>query len=299
MNQPASTNAVLMNWQGVILDEEMIGIYHELGLTVYTAEELQRLSTPEAEDFPLVTSKLTQDKATNKTSTPPFSPLTPQHISTSESSDTNSAKDQHWAPGGHGNVTPPTSQSPATHISTGKIAMLDDIANLIKTAIPWDRFTKKYKVDGERFEREVLTPLMTPLYQAASGDLDQFIKALTVYHVAKRHSRNVMERQERRKARQEARELREYENMRAKERWQVRKQGHKRDMADMNYDLARIKNIRSLEYRVLNAAIRRRKAIFANQKARRQEEKQGAKVAWDAKEAEVESVWADNSDDNL
>ncbi|KAI4241101.1 MAG: hypothetical protein L6R40_004740 [Gallowayella cf. fulva] len=67
--------------------------------------------------------------------------------------------------------------------------------------------------------QDSITPLLLPLYQAASADIDAFVKAVTTYHLAKKHTRTLMDRQERLNARQAARELHDYEKMRAKERW--------------------------------------------------------------------------------
>ncbi|KAI4246152.1 MAG: hypothetical protein L6R40_002104 [Gallowayella cf. fulva] len=179
--------------------------------------------------------------------------------------------------------------------TAGKMLMLDDLANLINTAIPWERFTAQHGIDGKRLQRDVLTPLLLPLYQAASADIDAFVKAVTTYHLAKKHTRTLMDRQERLKARQAARDLYDYEKMRAKERWRVRKMAHRKDLADMQYELAAMKTGRKSRcYRSLEAAIRARKNVLAREKARRQVEKETAKLAWKVREAEIVEMGMDD-----
>ena len=208
---------------------------------------------------------------------------------------------QHQSSGGdRGTIMPTPCREIESRSSTNGVAMLDDVANRIRSAIPWDRFTKQYGINGDRFDHEILTPLLGPLYRAASGDLDAFFNAAMAYHIAKKQFRKLVSRQEREKRYRDARELRDYEKMRDKERWHVRKTAYKKDLADMKHQLEGMKTGRkSGSYRSLEAAIKRRKDLLASAKARRQVEKKAAKQGWKIAEAEIESVSVHGGRDEL
>ncbi|KAL8856587.1 MAG: hypothetical protein Q9178_006816 [Gyalolechia marmorata] len=208
---------------------------------------------------------------------------------------------QHQSSGrDRGTITPTPCREIESQFSANGVAMLDDVANRIRSAIPWDRFTKQHGINGDRFDHEILTPLLGPLYRAASGDLDAFFNAAMAYHIAKKQFRKLVSRQEREKRYRDARELRDYEKMRDKERWHVRKTAYKKDLADMKHQLEGMKTGRkSGPYKSLEAAIKTRKDVLARAKARRQVEKKAAKEGWKITEAEFGSMSVIGGGDEL
>ncbi|KAL8751857.1 MAG: hypothetical protein Q9199_006143 [Rusavskia elegans] len=200
----------------------------------------------------------------------------------------------------HRSTTPLPTRGIGSQSPSNRIAMLDDVANLIRTAVPWDRFTQQYGFDGPRFEHEVLTPLLAPLYRTASGDIDTFFNAALAYHVAKKRYRRIASHQERDKRSQEARDLRDYEKMRDKERWQVRKTAYKEGLREMKHRLDGMKaGKKSGPYKSLEAAIKRRKDVLVSETGKRQEEKRAAKEQWKIREAGLEGVREADCDDVL
>ncbi|KAL8769366.1 MAG: hypothetical protein Q9209_004593 [Squamulea sp. 1 TL-2023] len=136
--------------------------------------------------------------------------------------------------------------------------MPEDIADHMRTSIPWDQFTKKHGIDGERFES----------------------RAAKNYHCVKKRLWELeLWCLGREKQRQKLRDEREYMKMFAKEYLQKRKLELKNDLRKKTTNLAAIKNQGGVNYRNLDADIEKLKGDLIWERAQLQEEKKTSKAA--------------------
>ncbi|KAL8731818.1 MAG: hypothetical protein Q9181_004165 [Wetmoreana brouardii] len=162
-----------------------------------------------------------------------------------------------------------SSSEPLIEQYAARQASIDAMCKTINETFPWAAFAAEWDLDTEQMRQNINESVLLPICSQSPGHLQELYNRAENYRIVKQAVLKHVNEQEL----QEARELRDYEKMRAKEKWQARKAQFKQELEDLaaGWQGSRQK---------LTAIREGMKAGFRVEKSRRKEEKFASKLAW-------------------
>lgn len=181
-------------------------------------------------------------------------------------------------------ITPASSQcfdvpSPSETLKerfAGQEALIDAMCQKLDETFPWVDFAAEHSVDPEQLRNWFNETILLPICSQSPGHLQELCRRAENYRII----RDAISEHMSTKDLQEARELRDYEKLRAKEIWRARKSQFKRELEELG---AGWRGSRQK----LTAVREKLKMGFRVEKLRRQEEKVASKSAWKKRQARI------------